>query len=57
MSAVLSFGLVLVLILRNSVKSLQLVVNEAMNQPDNDPVKSEVLAAENAILVQLEMPK
>ena len=35
---VLSFGLVLVLVLRNSVKSLQLVVNEAMNWLNKDPV-------------------
>ncbi|MCK5189689.1 MAG: IS4 family transposase, partial [Methylococcales bacterium] len=35
---VLSFELVLVLVLRNSVKSLQLVVNEAMNWLNQDPV-------------------
>jgi hypothetical protein len=35
---VLSFGLVLVLVLRKSVKSLQLVVNEALNQLNNEPV-------------------
>jgi hypothetical protein len=35
---VLSFGLVLVLVLRNSVKSLQLVVNEAVNLLNYEPV-------------------
>ena len=34
----LPFSLVLILILRNSVKSLQLMVNEVMNWLDNDPV-------------------
>ncbi|VAW66486.1 Mobile element protein [hydrothermal vent metagenome] len=34
----LSFELVLVLVLRNSVKSLQLVVNEAMNWFNSEPV-------------------
>ena len=35
---ILSFELVLVLVLRNSVKSLQLVVNEAMNWLSHEPV-------------------
>ena len=34
----LPFSLVLIIVLRNSVKSLQLMVNEAMNWLDNDPV-------------------
>ena len=34
----LPFSLVLIIVLRNSVKSLQLMVNEAMNWLNNDPV-------------------